>query len=119
MLVVTEEAADYLLVLFHRLEHLLADDACLRLLRDGDEFVLTVSVEESGDDSLLREDRTALVWDPDSFDTAYQWTLRLEDDSEDEPFLLLQTRGERSSRIEVIVNLDEDVHDLLARASGS
>ncbi|MFQ5529734.1 MAG: hypothetical protein ACE5FP_05230 [Gemmatimonadota bacterium] len=116
MLSLTDEAIEYLFVLLDHLGSALSEDACFGLHREGDVVVLTISTEETGDESAVHGKRTVLVWDSEAFGRQ-AWFLDLDDGDADDQFLVVGTVEHGAKTMETIVELDEDLQDLFARMS--
>lgn len=116
MLSLTDEAIEYLFVLLDHLGSALSDEACFRLIRESDGVVLTISAEETGDESAMHGDRTVLVWDSEAFGRQ-AWFLDLDDGDADDQFLIAGMVEHGARTMETIVELHEDLHDLFARMS--
>ena len=116
MLSLTDEAIEYLFVLRDHVGSALSDEACFRLIWENDGVILTVSAEETGDESAMHGDRTVLVWDSEAF-SGQAWFPDFDDGDADDQFLIAGTVEHGARTMETIVELDEDLQDLFAGMS--
>lgn len=118
MLIVEDEARDYLFVLLDHIREHIPEGRCFRLVRDNSgQLILQLSQETGYDDSSEYEGQTVLVWDSEQFADGGDYTLEIDEDDLEEQILLLAKAEKTGARTETVVEIDETVQRILAETT--